>query len=303
MDRLDAMAVFVAVVDAGSLSAAGRRLSVPLATVSRKLADLEAHLEARLLLRATRRFTLTDAGRDYLAACRRILAEVSAAELDAAGEYAAPRGDLVVTAPVEFGRLHVLPVVADFLAAYPEVFVRLVLGDAVSDLLNEPVDVAVRIGELPDSALVATCVGSTRRVVAGSPGYFERRGEPAHPHELAAHDCVSFEALTPHRDWAFRIDGAIHTVPLRARLAVNTAEAAVDAAVAGVGLTRVLGYQMARAEAAGLLRATLASFELAPLPVHLVHAHQTPLPLKLRAFLDFTAPRLRERLAAASRAP
>ena len=176
MDRLEAMAVFLAAVEGGSLSSAGRQLGMPLATVSRKLSDLETHLKARLLNRSTRQLTLTDAGRDYLAACKRILEDVGEAERTAAGEFSEPRGELVVTAPIVFGRLHVLPVIAEFLSAYPEVDVRLVQGDRVLHLLDEHVDLAVRIGELPDSRLTATRLGATRRVVCASPAYLSAHG-------------------------------------------------------------------------------------------------------------------------------
>ncbi|TIT75955.1 MAG: LysR family transcriptional regulator, partial [Mesorhizobium sp.] len=171
MDRLDAMSLFVATVEAGSLSAAARRAGVPLATVSRKLSVLETHLKTRLLNRSARRLTLTDAGQSYLAACRRILEEVSEAERAAAGEYSSPTGELVITAPVVFGRLHVLPVVTAFLAAYPDVDIRLTLSDRITQLVEEHIDLAVRIGELPDSAMVAMRVGSIRRVVCASPAY------------------------------------------------------------------------------------------------------------------------------------
>jgi len=161
MNRLESMSVLLTVVEAGSLSAAGRKLGMPLATVSRKLSELETHLKARLLTRSTRQLSLTDAGRAYVAACKRILEDLNEAERAASGEYSAPRGDLVVTAPIVFGRLHVLPVTAGFLKAYPEVDVRLVLGDRIINLLENHVDLAVRIGELPDSSLSATRVGTT----------------------------------------------------------------------------------------------------------------------------------------------
>jgi DNA-binding transcriptional LysR family regulator len=179
MDRLDAMSVFAAIVDGGSLSAAGRRLNVPLATVSRKLADLEAHLKTRLITRSTRRLVLTDAGRDYLDACRQILEQVEAAERAASGAYAKIKGQLVVAAPIVFGRLHMVPVAAAFLEAHPEVDIQLRLGDRNVNLIEEHVDLALRIGALPDSNLVATQVGTIRRVVCASPAYLERFGTPA----------------------------------------------------------------------------------------------------------------------------
>lgn len=300
MDRLESMFVLLAVVDAGSLSAASRRLGTPLATVSRKVLELEAHLKTRLLIRSSRRVTLTDAGRSYVAACRRILDEVSDAERVAAGEYSAPKGDLLITAPIVFGRLHVLPVVADFLKAYPEISVRLMLADRVVNLVEEQIDIALRIGDLPDSSLVATKVGSIRRVVCASPSYLAARGTPAHPHDLAAHDCITFEGLMSPQEWTFRINKADKLVAIRSRLVVNTAEAAIDAAVAGLGVTRVLSYQVETARRAGQLVLTLEAFEPPPSPVNLVHAGQGLLPLKTRAFLDFAAQRLRARIAAIS---
>ena len=295
MDRLDAMTVFLAVVDEGSLSAAGRRLAMPLATVSRKLAELEAHLGARLLNRSTRRLELTEPGRGYEQACRRILDDVHGAELAAAGEYDAPRGELAITAPIVFGRLHVLPVINDFLRANAEVDVRLALGDRIAHLLDEHVDVAVRIGTLPDSRLNALPLGTLRSVVCASPAYLKANGTPRTPADLARHRCITFEAVFPG-PWRFA-DGATF-MTTRPRLVVNTAEAAIDAAVAGVGVTRVLSYQADAALRAKQLRLLLHKFEPAPVPVNLVYDGQQRVTSKLRAFLDFAAPRLRERLAA-----
>lgn len=295
MSRLETMAILVAVVDAGSMSGAARRLGVPLATVSRKLAELEEHLHTRLLHRTTRQLSLTEAGASYVAACRRILEEVGEAERAATGEYASPRGELVVTAPVVFGRLHVVPVVADFLAQYPEIDVNLVLTDRVMHLLDEQVHAAIRIGDLPDSNLMATAVGTVRRVVCGSPVYFDAHGIPGKPRDLAGHECISFEVLASRRAWVFESGRGEQSIPVRSRLTVNTAEAAIDAAMLGVGLIRVLSYQVAEAVRAGALRVVLDAFEAVPLTIHLVHTGQAPLPLKLRAFLDFVAPRLRER--------
>jgi DNA-binding transcriptional LysR family regulator len=240
MDRLDAMSLFVATVEAGSLSAAARRAGVPLATVSRKLSELEKHLKTRLLNRSTRRLTLTEAGQSYLTACRRILDEVSEAERIAAGEYSSPTGELVITAPVVFGRLHVLPVVTGFLAVYPQVDVRLTLADRITQLVEEHIDLAVRIGELPDSAMVATRVGSIRRIVCASPAYLAEHGTPAELRDLAGHNCITFEGLASLATWSFVTGRSETAIAVRSRLQVNTAEAAIDAAVAGLGLTKVL---------------------------------------------------------------
>ena len=297
MDRLEAMSIVLAVVEAGSLSAAARRLGTPLATVSRKVSELERHLKTRLLNRSSRRITLTEAGRSYVAACKRILEDVEEAERSASGEYSAPKGDLTITAPIVFGRLHVLPIVVEFLAAYREINVRIMLADRVANLVEDHVDLAVRIGELPDSSLVATRVGSIRRVVCGSPAYFTERGMPTSPGDLGTHDCITFEGLMSPRAWSFARGKFDVSVAIHSRLSVNTAEAAIDAAIAGVGVTRVLSYQIADAARARRLVVALQEFEPAPWPVNLVYAGQGRLPLKLRAFLDFAAPRLKARLS------
>lgn len=298
MNRLESMRVLLAVVDAGSLSAAGRKLGMPLATVSRKVSELEAALNARLLVRSTRRLTLSDSGRDYVAACRRILEDITEADKAAAGEYTAPRGELLVTAPVVFGRLHVLPVLTEFLNAYPEVKVRLALGDRVVNLLEDHVDLAIRIGSLPDSGLIATHLGQLRQVVCASPAYLSRRGSPADLDDLTTHDCVSFDVFGIGDAWRFDLAGGTRVIRIRPRLTVSTAEAAVDAAVAGLGVTRVLSYQAESALSQGALRLILESFACAPLPVSLLYASQGRLPLKLRALIDYCAPRLRARCQA-----
>jgi DNA-binding transcriptional LysR family regulator len=297
MNRLDAMSILVAVVDAGSLSAAARLLDMPLTTVSRKVAELEAHLNTRLLHRTTRQLSLTEAGVSYVAACRRILEEIGEAERAATGEYAQPKGELVVTAPELFGRLHVVPVVAEFLAHYPEIGVSLVLTDRVVHLMDEHADAAIRIGQLPDSTLMATGVGTVRRVVCASPAYLAAHGVPTRPQDLAAHACITFEVLASMRAWVFGSGKSALSVPVRSRLTVNTAEAAIAAAMLGVGVVRVLSYQVADAVRATVAAHRARGIRVGALPVSLVHTGQAPLPLKLRAFLDFVTPRLRERVA------
>lgn len=298
MNLVESMSIFVTVVDSGSLSAAARRLGVPLPTVSRKVSELESHLKTRLLHRTTRLLSLTEAGTSYVAACRRILEEIGEAERAATGEYTAPKGELVVTAPIVFGRLHVVPVITEFLAQYPEINVRLVLTDRVVHLMEEQADVAVRIGELPDSTLVAAGVGTVRRVVCASPDYLSAHGVPARPRDLAGHECITFEVLASKRAWVFGSGKAEVSVPVRSRLEVNTAEAAITAALLGAGLIRVLSYQVADAVRDNALRIVLDAFESAPLPISLVHKGQAPLPLKLRAFINFVVPLLRARIAA-----
>ena len=298
MDRLDAMTILLRVVDKGSFSAASRDLGVPLATVSRKVSELERHLRTRLLVRTTRKVALTDAGATYVASTRRILDEIQETERVAAGEFHVPRGELILTAPVFFGRLHVLPVVTEFLAAYPEINVQLLLSDRNLHLIEDHVDMAVRIGPLPDSTMVATRVGSMRTVVCASPQLLARQGVPQSPEDLAGLPCVNFEFLSPASAWPFRLKSTKGTtdVPIRPRLSVTTAEAAVWAAAQGVGVTRVLHYQCANAINDGSLRIILANFEVQPLPVHLLHAGRGALPSKMRVFLDFATGRLRESL-------
>ena len=294
MDRFEAMTVFVAIAEAGSLSAAARRLEQPLATVSRKLSLLEAQLKTRLIARSTRWLELTDAGRDYLEASRQILEQVDEAERAAAGAYARPHGRLVISAPVVFGRLHLLPVVVEFLREFPDVDVHLIQADRVVNLLEEHVDLALRIGELADSSLIATKVGEIRRVVCASPAYLAAYGRPEAPADLARHACISFEGLMSSSRWVFPAE----TVEIHTRLTVTTADAAISAALMGLGVVRVLSYQVADAVRAGTLEHLLPAFEPAPVPVSLIYPGQGRLPMKCRAFLDYAAPRLRERLTA-----
>jgi DNA-binding transcriptional LysR family regulator len=300
MDRLKSMSILVTATETGSLSATARQLGIPLSTVSRKIAELETYLNSRLLIRSSRNLTLTDAGRAYVEACKRILDDVSESERVASGEFRAPKGELIITAPIVFGRFHVLPVTMEFLKAYPDVQIRCVLSDRVVNLLEDHVDLAVRIGELPDSSLIASRVGSIRRVVCGSPDYFAARGTPESITDLAIHDCITFEGLSSPDLWVFMIGKSSTSVPVRSRLVVNTAEAAIDAAIAGLGITRVLSYQAAESVKAGRLALILDEFDQASSPISLVYAGQRLLPLKLRAFLDFAAPRLKARLQAAA---
>ncbi len=298
MDRLDAMSILSVAAEVGSLSAAAHRLGIPLATVSRKVSALETHLKMRVLNRSSRQLTLTDAGRSYVEACRRILDDVEQAERTVSGEYSAPKGEVVITVPIAFGRLHVLPVAAEFLKAYPKIDVRLVFSNRVLNLLEDHVDFGVRLGDLPDSRLVAMRVGSIRGVVCASPAYLAAWGAPQTPQELAAHDCITFISRGQQTDaWDFPAGKAQKSVPVHSRLVVDAVEAAVDAAVSGVGITRVFSYHVAAAVRAGTLIILLRPFEPAPLPVNLVHTEGRLLPLKLRAFLDFAAPRLKAGLA------
>lgn len=299
MDRLKAMSIVVQVVDSGSFSGASRVLGIPLATISRQVTELEAHLGTKLLTRTTRKLALTDAGTAYLAAARRILDDVDETERAAAGEYHSPRGELIMTAPVAFGRLLVLPVIRDFLVAYPRIDVRLVLSDRNLHLMDEHIDMAVRIGPLPDSSMVATKVGSVRTVVVASPALLAAHGKPQSPEDLSDLPGVHFDILSPAGRWTFTGPGGqTHDSAPRPRLTVSSADAAVWSACDGVGVTRVLSYQCADAVKNGSLHVLLEEFEPTPLPVHLVHAGRGVQPAKLRSFLDFARSRLRSSLTA-----
>jgi DNA-binding transcriptional LysR family regulator len=296
MDRLESMSILLRVAEAGSLSGASRRLNMPLATLSRKISELEAHLKTRLLNRSTRLLTLTDAGTSYLAAAKRILEDVETAERAAAGEYNAPRGELMITSPVMFGRVHLVPIVVEFLRAYPEIDIRLTLSDRVVNLQEEHIDLAARIGRLPDSSLIALLVGELRVVACASAGYLAARGTPLHPAELLGHDCISFPPMAQADMWNFPIENSTELFAVRSRLVVNHADAAVDAMLAGAGIARVFSYHVARPVAEGAVRKVLEAFEPAPMPVHLVYPAGRMIPLKLRVFLDFCTPRLKQSL-------
>jgi DNA-binding transcriptional LysR family regulator len=291
-DRLKTMAILVTVVDKGSISSGAKALGMPVATVSRRISELEADLKAELVLRSPRGLTLTDTGVAYVAACRRILDNVAEIERGASGEFSAPRGTLTLTAPIVFGRMHVLPVVTEFLKCYPDINVRLQLIDRPVSLSEEHIDMAVRIGPLPDSGLIARKVGEVRRIVCASRSYLETHGEPKAPNDLEGASCIVFDQFLADHAWSFEADGKTLRIPVNARLHVNTGEAALDAAEAGLGITRVLSYQAAPGIKAGHLEAILQRWEPAPLPVQFVYEQRALIPQKLRAFIDFAAPRI-----------
>jgi DNA-binding transcriptional LysR family regulator len=299
MDRSDGLAVFVEVAERGSFSAAARRLGRSPAAITRAVAELEARLGVRLLNRTTRAVSVTEAGQRLLAGAKRVLADLDEIERAAAGEGTAPRGELRVTAPILFGRLHVLPAVTEFLARFPEVSVELRLLDRPVDLVEEGLDVAVRIGALAESSAIAARVGAVRQVVVAAPGYLARRGTPQTPADLGEHAVIAFVGMSGAERWLFQAKGGDKggevSVTIRPRLVVTTAEAAIDAARTGFGITRVLSYQAAGDLARGALRRVLKPYEGDELPIHLLHPGGRHPPPKLRAFLDFALPRLRRR--------
>jgi DNA-binding transcriptional LysR family regulator len=297
MDRLEAMSVIIAVTETGSFSAASRKLGTPVATVSRKVGELEARLKAELFQRSSRRMALTDAGRSYIDACKRIIEQVDDAEREVSGEYRSPRGDLAVTAPWGLGHTHLLPIAVEFMNEYPDIALRLVLTDRVVNTVEESIDVAIRVGALPDSAMIATRIGSIRIVVCASSAYLAAHGRPKTLSDLRDHQCVVIDGAGSPPAWRFANGEHTTVVPIQTRLTVNTSEAAVLAAIEGIGLTRVMSYKMDAARRAGILEVVLEEFEPDPLPAHMVSAPRKIVPLKIRAFLNWATPRLKARLA------
>ena len=297
MDRLESMNAFVSVARAGGFSAASRELGIPLATISRRVAELESALGVRLLHRSTRQVVVTEAGQTFFAACQRALDDLRDAEDAVTSEYRTPRGDLTLTAPLAFGRLHLQPVALEFLAAYPQINLRMQLIDRVVNIADEHIDLALRIAHLPDSSLTARALGSIRVVVCASPAYLKARGAPLRPEDLMQHDSVAWSTLGPRDTWWFRGDSGSDTqYPIRTRFATTSAESALDAAMNGIGLVQTTSYQAAQAIGDGRLVVVLRKFECAVTPVSLLYVRDRLVPLKLRALIDFITPRLTERL-------
>jgi DNA-binding transcriptional LysR family regulator len=285
------MRVLLAVVDAGSLSAGSRALDVPLPSVSRKVAELERQLGTNLIIRTSRNVQLTGAGRDYVEAARKILADVEEAARRASGEYQTPRGMLTITMPVEFGRRYLLPIALEFMAKHPEVSLSLLSLDRTVHLVNEQVDIAIRLGVLSDSSLIAVKVGEFRLITCASPAYLKRRGLVEHPSQLSNHEGIMFNSRPFF--WTFDVDGRPVEATPRNRLAVNTAANCVAAALAGVGIARVFDYQIPEELASGALVPILNEYGDTPKPIHIVYSRQGLLALKVRAFIDWAVPRLR----------
>jgi len=286
MDRVDAMQAFVAVADLRGFAPAARKLKLSPSAVTRLVAALEQRLGARLLQRTTRSLALTDVGTRYLERARRILADVEEAERAAEGERTRPSGRLVVSAPIGFGRLHVSPVMSAYLRRYREVTGELRLEDRIVNLVEDGIDLAVQIGHLADSSLVARQVGEMRRIVVASPAYLKRHGEPKTPDAIAAHDTIQFGASALAAEWRFAGDGREVRIDVAPRLVTNSADAAIHHAAEGGGLTRVLAYQAADAVKRGRLQIVLDSFEQPALPIHIVYPTSRLLSAKVRTFID-----------------
>ena len=286
MDRIDAMQAFVAVADLRGFAPAARKLGLSPSGVTRLIAALEDRLGARLLQRTTRSVTLTDVGSRYLERARRILADVEEAEGSAQDERTRPSGRLVVSAPIGFGRLHVSPITSEYLKLHPEVSCDLRLSDRMVNLVEDGVDLAVRIGHLADSSLVARHVGEMRRIVVASSTYLRRHGEPDAPEAIASHETIQFGATTTSPDWHFVRDGSEIRIAPTPRFITNSADAALQYAEQGGGLTRVLAYQAAEAIKGGRLKIVLSKFEPPPMPIHIVYPTSRLLSAKVRAFID-----------------
>jgi DNA-binding transcriptional LysR family regulator len=294
MDKLAAMATFVEIADRGSLTRAAESLGRSLPTVVRTLASLEEDLGVRLLRRTTRRMSLTEEGRGYLERCRGILADVAEAEDVLTLGQTEPRGELRVTAPVLFGQMHVAPAVESFLSKHGRVKVELLLLDRVVNMVEEGIDVGIRIGALADSSMIAIPAGEVRRVVCASPALIRRVGAPEHPEELSERPCVLFRGLTPGSTWSFREGTRSFPVRIDGPLASNQAGAALDACAAGLGFGLFLSYQAAPLIAAKKLRVVLSDFEPAPIPIHIVYPHARLMSPRTRAFVDWMKTHLRK---------
>ncbi|SFQ73914.1 transcriptional regulator, LysR family [Pseudomonas sp. NFPP07] len=293
MDRFQEMQVFISVAQEQGFAAAARRLGLSAPSVTRAVAALEQRIGTQLLTRTTRNVLLTEAGQRYLEDSRRILTELQDAEASAAGIHALPRGQLTITAPVLFGELFVTPLMVDYLERFPEVSINALLVDRVVSMVEEGMDVAVRIGELPDSGQHAMRVGEVRRVICASPAFLARHGRPRHPQELRQAPVIAPSSIGQSRSWLFDDNGTPLNIRPEPRLVVTANQAAISAACLGLGLTRVLSYQVASKVAAGELEIILAEFELAPLPIHVVYQGGRKAPARVRSFVDFAVQALR----------
>lgn len=290
MDRLQAMHIVAKVAETASFAEAARQLHMSPPAVTRAVAALEEAIGARLFVRTTRSVTLTEAGRRYDEDCRRILADIAEAEAAAAGSYATPSGALAVTASVLFGGMHVLPIVTEYLDLYPTMTARTLFVDRQVNIVEEGIDVAIRIGHLPDSGFAAVRVGAVRRVICGAPAYFARRGIPATPQDLKHHRIAMSTGAWASTEWRFAKGQRVTVQPA---LLSNTNEAGIATALAGWGLTRALFYQVGAAVLDGRLQVVLADDEEAPLPIHVIHPEGRQAPAKVRTFVDLAVARLR----------
>lgn len=296
MDRVHEIEVFIAAAEAGSFAKAAVRLRLSPPAVTRAISALEARLGARVFNRTTRSLAITEVGQRFLESARRVLADLDTAEKEAVGEAALPQGHLTLTASVTFGRSALAPVVCSFLGQYPRVTASILLLDRVVNLIEEGIDVAVRIGHLPDSSLIARPIGAVHRILVASPDHLARRALPVSPADLRLHSVIAFTGLMPNREWRFLDGQKTGSVSLRPTFEINDAAAAIQAAEMGHGITMALSYMVHQQIRLGTLVPVLDDFTLPPQPVHLVYPHARLVAPKIRAFIDYAAPRLKATL-------
>ncbi len=293
MDKFNLISIFIAVVDTNGFAAAARKLNISPPAVTRAINELEAQLNVRLLARTTRKVRVTDAGARYVEDCRKIIAELSEADESVGGSHGAPRGRLTLTAPVLFGSKFVTPIVAEYLQTYPEVSASCLFLDRIVNMMDEGIDVAIRIGELPDSSMQAIRVGQVRRVICAAPGYLKKHGIPRKPDDLQNHFIISANSTNSSPEWTLMEDGVAHVIRLQSRFTTSTNDSAITAALGGFGLTRLLSYQIADFLRDGQLKTVLSQYEPPALPIHVVHREGRHASKKARAFIDLAVERLR----------
>lgn len=293
MDRFQCLQVFVKVAERGGFAAAARDLAMSPPAVTRAVSALEDRIDTRLLIRTTRSVRLTESGERFLQDCRRILVDLEEAEEAAVGSHAAPRGELRVTAPVLFGRLFVTPILGDFLDRYPLVNCQTLFIDRIVNLMDEGQDIAIRIGNLPDSSLIAVRAGTVRWVMFAAPDYLKKHGLPQHPTDLVRHRLIQSTAIETASEWPFQENGTSRSIQIEPRLRINTNDAVAELAARGWGISRLLSYQIAPQLAEGRLQTILSEFEPPPMPIHVVHQEGRMVSSKVRAFVDFMVDRLR----------
>ena len=293
MDRFQSLQVFVKVAERGGFAAAARELAMSPPAVTRAISALEERIGTRLLLRTTRSVRLTESGERYLLDCRRILADLEEAEDAAVGSHAAPRGELRITAPLLFGRIHVTPILGDFLDHYPLVNAQTLFVDRIVNLMDEGLDVAIRIGHLPDSSLIAIRAGTVRWVLFASPQYLKKRGLPQQPADLANHRLIQSLSVETASEWPFQENGKPRVIRIEPRLRMNANDAVAELVARGWGISRLLSYQIAPHLADGRVQTVLREFEMPPLPIHVVHQEGRMVSTKVRAFVDYMVDRLR----------
>jgi len=293
MDRLQAMTAFLTVLDTGGFASAARKLNVSPSVVTRMVGELEDAMGVRLLTRTTRMVRVTDTGADYAERCRRILADIDEAEQSATSMHGNPRGLLSITSSMLFGKIYVTPIVTDYLQRYSEVDISCWFLDRIVNIVDEGIDVAIRLGDLPDSSMQAVRVGQVRRVVCAAPAYLEQHGVPQTPEDLAGHSIVSASGVSSLSEWRFGVDERKQSVRVKPRMTTTTNDSAISAVVAGLGLTQLLSYQIAPQLREGSLEVVLVEFEPPPLPVHVVHREGRHVTRKVRTFLDLAIETLR----------